>query len=223
MYIKNPFERRALEDYLKAIYRLEEVFGTVRTNDIAQELGISPSTVSKTLRKLAREGYIIWDPYICVKLSDKGRDMALAIIRKHRIAETFLYNVLKFDIVKAHSYAHAMEHLPEEIFDKLYEFLGKPTRCPHGNPIEPQKTVDIGDKSITLFKPNTKVIITRISCSFKRDLIVKLYGLGIDIDKEMCILEKDLGYIKIFIDGKEVLLTIYEATFIKGIEKGRCS
>ncbi|ADM28107.1 iron (metal) dependent repressor, DtxR family [Ignisphaera aggregans DSM 17230] len=222
MHIENPFEKRALEDYLKAIYRLEEVFGTVRTNDIAQELGVSPSTVSKTLRKLAKDGYIIWDPYIGVKLSDKGRDMALTIVRKHRIAETFLYRILKFDIVKAHSYAHAMEHLPEEIFDKLYEFLGKPTRCPHGNPIEPQKFVDIGDKSITLFEPNTKVIITRISCSFKRDLMVKLYELGMNIDKEMCILEKGSGYIRILIDGRGVILTTYEATFIKGVERGRC-
>ncbi len=223
MRIESVFGRRALEDYLKAIYRLEEVFGTARTNDIAQELGVSPSTVSKTIRRLAEEGYLVWNPYIGVKLDNKGREIVSSIVRRHRIAETFLYKTLKFDIAKAHIYAHAMEHLPEEIFDKLYEFLGKPVRCPHGNPIDPWRPIDMEDKPLTLFEQGTRVMVTRILCSFKEELIIKLHSLGIDIDREICVIEKKAGYMKISIRERIAQLTTYEATFIKGIEKGVCS
>jgi len=128
-------ENKHIEDYLRAIYKLEETHGIARTSMIAQELGVKPATVTKMLEKLARLGLVTWEPYRGVKLTEIGREIAKRIVRRHRIAECFFYHMLGFDPVKSHIYAHLVEHLPDEVFDRLYELLGRPSRCPHGSPI----------------------------------------------------------------------------------------
>ncbi len=125
----------AIEDYLVTIYRLEEVFGVARTTIIASELNVKPGTVSKILSKLEMQGLVERVKYRGVKLTDKGRSIAEKIVWKHRVIERFLYDYVGLDPVKSHDYAHLMEHLPDEVVEKIYEKLGKPPTCPLGNPI----------------------------------------------------------------------------------------
>jgi DtxR family Mn-dependent transcriptional regulator len=125
----------ALEDYLVTIYKLEETFGYARTTLIAKELGVKPATVSKILSKLEAEGYIVREKYKGARLTDKGREIAERIVWKHRVVERFLYEYVGLDPIKAHKYAHMLEHLPDEIVEKIYEKLGRPGACPLGNPI----------------------------------------------------------------------------------------
>ncbi len=125
----------AVEDYLVTIYRLEEVFGIARTTIIASELNVKPGTVSKVLSRLEMLGLVERTKYRGVKLTDKGRSIAEKIVWKHRVIERFLYDYVGLDPIKAHDYAHLMEHLPDEVVEKIYDKLGRPPTCPLGNPI----------------------------------------------------------------------------------------
>ncbi len=133
----------AIDDYLSTIYRLEEVFGTARTSDIAEELGVRPASVSKVLKKLASEGYVTWSKFRGFKLTEKGVNLAQPIIRKHRICEAFL-SELGFDLIESHRYAHYMEHLPQQIVESIHRFIGSPKTCPHGNPIPGESSSSVG-------------------------------------------------------------------------------
>jgi DtxR family Mn-dependent transcriptional regulator len=133
----------AVDDYLSTIYRLEEVFGAARTNDIAEELGVRPASVSKVVRRLASEGYVVWSRFRGFKLTERGTDLVRPLIRKHRICEAFL-SELGFDLIDSHRYAHHMEHLPQQIVESIHRFIGSPKRCPHGNPIPGEDTSPAG-------------------------------------------------------------------------------
>lgn len=124
-----------VEDYLVTIYRLEEAFGIARTTVIARELEVKPGTVSKVVGKLEAKGLVERTKYYGVRLTEKGRKIAERIIWKHRVLERFLYDYVGLDPLKAHEYAHMMEHLPDEIVEKIYDKLGRPATCPLGNPI----------------------------------------------------------------------------------------
>ncbi len=126
--------RTAVDDYLATIYRLEEVFGVARTTDISRELGVRPATVSKVLRRLASEGYVVWTRFRGFRLSEAGAAAIRPLVRKHRICEVFL-STLGFGPLEAHEYAHYMEHLPQAIVESIYRHVGAPKECPHGNPI----------------------------------------------------------------------------------------
>ncbi|MCX8209210.1 MAG: metal-dependent transcriptional regulator [Sulfolobales archaeon] len=133
----------AVDDYLVTIYRLEEVFGIARTGDISRELGVRPATVSKVLRRLASEGYVVWSRFRGFKLSGRGREVVKSLIRRHRICEAFLAE-LGFDVLELHEYAHYMEHLPQQIVESIYRYVGSPKMCPHGNPIPGEEALPAG-------------------------------------------------------------------------------
>ena len=139
----------ALEDYIVTIRRLEEVFGQARTTHIARELKVRPATVTKVVGRLQREGYVVSVKYRNVKLTARGKSIAEYIIRKHRILEVYLAEVLDFNIYESHRLAHHLEHMPDVLVNRMYEKLGKPRVCPHGNPI-PGAPKDGEDKSISL-------------------------------------------------------------------------
>ena len=128
-------KQRTVEDYLRAIYKLEELTGIAKTSMLARELGVAPATVVKMLTKLVRKGLVVWEPYKGYKLTPQGRRIAIRVVWRHRIAECFFNKLLGFDVIKSHEYAHVFEHLPDEVFERLYEILGKPATCPHGSPI----------------------------------------------------------------------------------------
>ncbi len=116
----------SVEDYILTVYRLEVLYGMARTSQIARELRLKEGTVSKVLKKLQEEGFIILSRYRGIKLSDLGREVAEKILRKHAVIEVFLTDFLGFDKLKAHYLAHKMEHLPDEVVEALYLRLGKP-------------------------------------------------------------------------------------------------
>uniref|UniRef100_A0A7J3I9Y3 Metal-dependent transcriptional regulator n=2 Tax=Ignisphaera aggregans TaxID=334771 RepID=A0A7J3I9Y3_9CREN len=222
MIVRSSIDKsmRALEDYLMAIYRLEELFGEARTTILTNELGVKPATVSKMISRLAERNLIIWEPYRGVKLSERGRIIAERIVRRHRISEYFLVKFLNMDSVKAHRYAHVMEHLPEEFFERLYEFLGKPSACPHGNPIPgaPLSTEALEAKPLTKFQPGSTVRIARILCTAGGEVVADIYDLGIDIGKKMKILDFDERGIVAEVDNEKRIFVEYRyALAIYGI------
>jgi len=126
----------AIEDYLRTIYSLEEEIQPVIAARVAEEVGVTPSTMVSTLRRLEREGYLKVLRRKEIHLTTEGRQVAERILRRHFLLERFLTDLLGLDWVKAHQEAHRLEHaVSQEVEDRLAKLLGYPTTCPHGNPI----------------------------------------------------------------------------------------
>lgn len=125
------------ENYLKAIYHLSESGSrNVNTNAIAIELNTTAASVSDMIRKLSKKKAVHYEPYRGVKVSDKGQEVALSVIRKHRLWEVFLVQKLKFNWDEVHDVAEQLEHIKSPLLiSRLDEFLGFPKYDPHGDPI----------------------------------------------------------------------------------------
>ncbi|ACB76864.1 metal-dependent transcriptional regulator [Opitutus terrae] len=129
----------AVENYLKHILLLaeaEDPAELVPMGALASSLAVVPGTVTTMVKALAAEGLVEHEPRSGVRLTDSGRRLALDVIRRHRIIETFLVNVLKMDWSSVHSEAEQLEHvISEDVLDRLDALLGHPTTDPHGDPI----------------------------------------------------------------------------------------
>ena len=128
------------EDYLKAIWTLSERETTGRnyaaTKDLAKRLNVSPSAVSRMLKQMQTQKLVSHTPYFGVSLTDRGRQVALHIVRRHRLIELFLTQILKFSPHAVHDEAERLEHYVSDEFEsKIDELLGFPDKCPHGSPI----------------------------------------------------------------------------------------
>jgi DtxR family transcriptional regulator, Mn-dependent transcriptional regulator len=125
-----------VEDYLKAIYDLERVGTPASTNDIADRLAISPASVSGMMRRLAEQRLITHEPYRGVRLTGAGRKAALRTLRRHRILECYLTEVLGYEWDGVHSEAERLEHAAsDDLIERMAAALGDPTQDPHGAPI----------------------------------------------------------------------------------------
>ncbi|MBP2144403.1 DtxR family Mn-dependent transcriptional regulator [Methanococcus voltae] len=135
-----------IEDYLESIHMFtQKEQRPVKTTELANLLGVKPAAVTGMAKKLSSEGYIIYEPYVGIKLDEKGELIARKILRKHRIIEHFLTDCLDLDLEKACKEACKLEHsMSDETIEKLYEFIKKPKTCPHGEEIE--KTFPEGNK-----------------------------------------------------------------------------
>jgi DtxR family Mn-dependent transcriptional regulator len=136
-----------IEEYLECIYRLQEKSGVARTSKIMKSLGVAPGTVTNTVKWLEKEGLVAHKPYKGVKLTGKGRKIALQVIRRHRLSERLLADFLHMEWDKIHDAACTLEHsITEEISQSLENALQHPRTCPHGNPI-PTKNGEIMEQS----------------------------------------------------------------------------
>lgn len=124
------------ENYLKAIFHLQEKEGTVSTNSLAKELNTKPASVSDMLKKLKNQKWLLYEKYKGFRLSGEGRKVALQIVRKHRLWELFLVEKLRFGWEEVHDVAEELEHISsKKLIDRLDEYLGFPRSDPHGDPI----------------------------------------------------------------------------------------
>jgi DtxR family transcriptional regulator, Mn-dependent transcriptional regulator len=132
----NPPLTGPVEDYLKAIYDLERDAQPAATNDIAERLAISPASVSGMMRRLAEQGLITHEPYRGARLTTDGRRAALRTLRRHRILECYLTEVLGYPWDRVHDEAERLEHAAsEELIERMADALGDPLHDPHGAPI----------------------------------------------------------------------------------------
>lgn len=127
----------AVENFIKTVYQFEMRDGLdTRPGSIARELGITNAAATDMARKLALKNLIEYKKYKALKLTVSGKKMAVDIIRKHRLWETFLHKVLGLGMHEIHREAELLEHATSNfMMDKLSEYLGNPTLDPHGDPI----------------------------------------------------------------------------------------
>lgn len=125
------------ENYLKYIYQLGETQnGIVKTNDLAYKLEHSAASVTDMLKRLSDKKLVSYKKYYGVSLTKIGQQIAIQVMRKHRLWETFLAKNLKFTWDKIHEIAEQLEHIQsDELVDKMDEYLGYPKFDPHGDPI----------------------------------------------------------------------------------------
>jgi DtxR family Mn-dependent transcriptional regulator len=124
-----------LEEYLEAIHELEEEGTQVIQARVAERVGHSAPAVSEVIRRLKSEGYVTVEDR-AVHLTDRGRDRAESVVRKHRLAERLLTDIIGLPWEESHLEACRWEHvISDEVEDRIVQLLGHPQTCPHGNPI----------------------------------------------------------------------------------------
>src|SRR3989454_6688683 len=148
---------------LKAMYRLTKDGGSAHTGDLADALGVSPGTSTTTVKRLADRGLVDHKPYKGVELTKKGRRLAVSAIRRHRIVERFLADMLGYAWNEADRLATAFEHeLPQEVEDRLFTALDRPSTCPHGFPIPEPEVGDIPElPSLYALEPGDVPVVAR--------------------------------------------------------------
>ncbi|HET6909284.1 MAG TPA: metal-dependent transcriptional regulator [Mycobacteriales bacterium] len=155
----------AVEDYLETIYELEESGVPVMRARLVERLGISAPTVSETVARLQREGYLALDEQRVVRLTDLGRHAATGVMRRHRLAERLLVDVLQVPWHQVHEEAHRLEHAISPTLEPyLVKALGDPGSCPHGNPIPGSaNVVDLSDQvPLSTLQPGERAVVRRI-------------------------------------------------------------
>ena len=154
------------EEFLESIYRLQERDGAARTSELVKMLNIVPGTVTNTVERLEKRGLVRHEVYRGVKLTEEGRAIALQVLRRHRLSERLLSDVLKMKWDQIHEAACQLEHgITEEVAENIEKLLEQPHTCPHGNPI-PTLTGGINEEStmpLTTLSPGTEGTVTRIT------------------------------------------------------------
>lgn len=184
---------QAEENYLKTILSISlRNDGRISTNEIANEIGTSPASVSDMFKKLQEKKLIKYKKYQGVSLTIKGRKNATNILRKHRLWETFLVNTLNFSWDEVHIIAEQLEHIQsEKLIDELDDFLDKPKFDPHGDPIPSKEgKIPLSDfKSLNELKVGDKGIIMGVKLD-EKSFLQYLNQIKIQIGVEIKIINK---------------------------------
>lgn len=155
------------QQYLKVIWGLQEWSDApVTTSLLAERIGVRPPTVSDALRKLSEEGLVHHARYGAVALTERGGALALEMVRRHRLIETYLAERLGYDWDQVHAEAETLEHAVSDMFlERIDALLGHPTRDPHGDPIPgPDGSLDVPDVvGLAAVPPGGRVRVEQVS------------------------------------------------------------
>lgn len=150
--------------YLEAIYYIRAEGEVVRSARLADWLSVSRPTVTVALRRMTRDGMVRLNAHKEIQLTPRGDAAAAAIVRRHRIVERWMTDVLGLDWVTADAEAERLEHAVSEVVEeRLYRKMGGPTTCPHGNPIPGHSTMRADELRLSALTPGDTGMITRIS------------------------------------------------------------
>lgn len=215
MQNKSIFENITLneQDYLKAIFHLtiDSNLDKVGTNKLAEQLSLSPGSVNLMIKKLKSKNLVEYEKYGKINLTDEGEEIALRLIRKHRLWETFLCEHLNFTWDEVHNIAEQLEHInSEKLIDRLEEFMNFPEKDPHGSLI-PQKNKEYKFNvlsNLSEYEPESKVKVISIDDA-SDELLKYATSINISIGTEIKILEKRKfdNSILISIKNKEIQIT----------------
>ena len=190
---KTPSPTAAVEDYAKAIYALShDGRDPVSTTSLAERLGVSPASASAMVKRLDEMGLARHAPYHGVELTARGSQLALEIIRHHRLLELYLTETLGVPWDRVHDEAEVLEHvLSEELEELIAVKLGDPQRDPHGDPIPTRELeiVEIPTDTLASLEPGARGRFVRISDS-DPDMLRYLAERGIAPGADFEIVEK---------------------------------
>ena len=212
-----------VEEYLEAVFRLQEKSGSARTNELVKMMRVAPGTVTNTIERLEKESFVTHEPYKGVRLTEKGRSIAIRVLKKHRLCERLLTDILNVEWHKAHDYACKLEHdVSDDLALKIEKALRNPETCPHGNLIDTESRRHLSMKSAPLTESNVrdKVLIAKI-VDERSDLLQYLDTLGLHPGNSLEVVEKAPfdGPITVKINGRTHALSRQIASVIH-VRKG---
>jgi DtxR family Mn-dependent transcriptional regulator len=216
---------RSERETLKAIYRLTRDGTDAQTGALADALGVTPGTVTVAIKRLAERGMAVHRPYKGVDLTPAGRRAAIAAIRRHRIVERFLADMLGYAWNEADRLAAAFEHdLPQEVEDRLFVALHRPSTCPHGFPIPEPAVEDIPDMPpLYALEPGDRAVVA-VPGSTDPDVVEFLGTLGLRPGVLVEVREKHPfdGPLVLRVEGRERTLgsTVAHQVFVRKEETG---
>lgn len=161
------------EEYIETIYRLQKRDGAAKTKELAEALSVVPGSITNTIEHLERHDLVVHEPYRGVKLTKQGEKIALGIIRRHRLAERMLTDMLNAQWSSVHEEACKLEHaLTKKVAALLEARLGYPKFCPHGNPIPTESGLIDEQPSIALTDANVgeSYVVVKITDEEQDDL-----------------------------------------------------
>lgn len=174
---------QSIEDYLKAIFELTQKEGRASTTQLAEYLNVTPASVTGMIKKLSTTTppLLEYKKHRGVILTSQGRDIALEILRHHRLLELFLHKVLDYPWDEVDEEADRLEHVISEKFeDRIAKALGNPEYDPHGDPIPTKELVipDITHTPLSVLRPGQSAVIKRVRDT-DSDLLKHLSDIGI--------------------------------------------
>lgn len=203
---------RSEEDYLKGMYELsiEQGKTQIKTAELARFLGYSDQSINEKIKKLVAKDYVLFEPYIGISLTEKGETEAIRMVRAHRIWEVFLMQKLGYTWAELHTDAEELEHASsKKVIENLYNYLGKPEYCTHGNPIPDDKGLmaPIALKRLSDANAGDKFIVNRVLD--QKELLLYLNELGISLNDVLHIQDKNeyAEIITVYHNEKELVLT----------------
>lgn len=209
------------EDYVKAVYKLEEDGQKATTSALAAHLQVADASITDMIKKLSEKGLVHYERYQGVALTAKGRKMALSILRRHRLWEMFLVAHLGYSWDKVHDEAERLEHVTSEDLERhLDETLGFPAVDPHGDPIPSKGGVVRNESGSALASCEVGDVVTIFRVSdVSSELLQHATRIGLALNSKLIIKEKKSfdGSMLVKIGSKQQFISkqVAEAIFVQ--------
>ena len=205
---------QSIEDYLGAIFRLREGETTpVPLSGLSEHLGFSAVSIHEMVQKLEGQQLVNYQRYRGVTLTAEGERLAEAVVRRHRIWERFLTDMLDVPWAEAHEIAGALEHAaPESVTERLSALLGDPVSCPHGVPIPPSKRAYI-DTCLRSVPVGARGRVTRIAPE-SGDILRDVQAWGLLPGRHVTVLEQRDDEIIVQVEEQLVSVPLESANVI---------
>jgi DtxR family transcriptional regulator, Mn-dependent transcriptional regulator len=198
-----------MQDYLKAIYKLQQGRDAVATSEIAERLDVSAASATNMIKRLARLRLVVYSRYQGFVLTSAGERIALEIIRHHRLIELYLAQHLGVPLEQVHGEAERMEHvLSEEVEARMATALGDPQQDPHGDPIPSTdgSMRDVRYPTLEALAPGAEGVVAHVSDQSPA-LLRQLARLGVLPGAVLKVLARRRSGCEVEIEGRRLILS----------------
>ncbi|MFA5447272.1 MAG: metal-dependent transcriptional regulator [Sphaerochaeta sp.] len=201
------------ENYLKAIVKhlANPDHRRITTGELAALVNVTSGTATSMMKKLQKEGYVLYLSHQGCTLTEQGAEYGLRILRRHRLLETFLVTMLGLGLEEAHQEAERLEHsASDSLIDTIAEKLGNPTKDPNGNmiPAKKQNSFTLTDRSLLQAPLQAEVVISRISSNSKMAVYLQNEGIVVGQRCEVLAVDTEVGVAHILVEGEEKSLSV---------------
>lgn len=210
----------SIEEYVEGIWRLEREVQTVGTGEIAQYMNVAPASVTVMLKRLTERGLVEHTPYQSVRCTPKGDDLAIRLLRKHRLVERLLVDFLGLPWDGVHDLACKLEHyISMDVADRIESALGHPKTCPHGNPVD--ATYEDGSYRLSEADPGRELTVVKITDE-REEFLAYLFDIGLVPGKKISVIEQTPfgDVLTLEVEGKDRPISVgrevYTAVFVHG-------
>ncbi len=189
---RDGLNHQAIEDYLKTIFMLEQEESPVGTTRIAEARAVKPGSATSMIQRLDKLNLVNYQKHYGVTLTESGREIALEVIRHHRLVELYLIEALGFRWDEVHEQADILEHvISEKLEERIAAVLNYPEFDPHGDPIpSPEGLITpVNTQSLTSLRVNMKAIVARIPNDANSDMLRYLAKLGLVPGVELTVMD----------------------------------